>query len=115
MPQPKDKSKDVRMKSRLGQGRRGGEEFGAVVPTATEGLTVSPAAGRPSVDAAYFDHRASVARSALLAGGTFATAISAILGTAGVWGFGDRTVLCALVALCAIAGLTMFTAARVLR
>jgi hypothetical protein len=61
------------------------------------------------------EHRAAVAKAALVAGGTFATGISAILGAAGLWGLGDAMVLGALGALCLIAALTMFTAARMVR
>lgn len=61
------------------------------------------------------DHRSGVAKAALLTGGSFATAIGTILGAAGAWGIGDRTVLYALVALCVIAALTMFTAASMMR
>jgi hypothetical protein len=61
------------------------------------------------------DRRPDVARAALIAGGSFATAISAILGAAGVWGLGDRTILHALIALCVVAALTMFTAAWMIR
>lgn len=57
------------------------------------------------------DHRPGVARAAFVAGGGFATAIATILGTAGAAGYGDRVVLYALVALCVVAALTMFTAA----
>jgi len=60
-------------------------------------------------------HRSAVAKAALVAGGSFATAIASILGAAGVWGLGDRTILYALVALCVIAALTMFTAAFMIR
>ncbi|MEU8606412.1 hypothetical protein AB0C29_00160 [Actinoplanes sp. NPDC048791] len=56
-----------------------------------------------------------VARATLVAGGGFATAIGTILGVAGAWGYGDRVVLYALVAVCVVAALTMFTAARVAR
>jgi hypothetical protein len=58
------------------------------------------------------DHKSGVARAALVAGGTFSTAIAGIIGAAGMWGLGDRTVLYALVSLCVIAALTMFTAAK---
>ncbi|WP_203837376.1 hypothetical protein [Winogradskya humida] len=46
-----------------------------------------------------------------MTGGRFSIAIAGVLGAAGMWGLGDRTVLYALVALCVIAALTMFTAA----
>lgn len=61
------------------------------------------------------DPRSGVAKAALVTGGSFATAIGTIVGAAGAWGLGDRTILHALVALCVIAALTMFTAARMLR
>jgi hypothetical protein len=50
-----------------------------------------------------------------VAGGSFATAIATILGAAGMWGLGDQTILYALVALCVVAALTMFTAASMMR
>jgi hypothetical protein len=56
-----------------------------------------------------------VAKAALVTGGSFATAIGSILGAAGLWALGDRTVLYALVALCVIAAMTMFTAAAMAR
>ncbi|MFI6076743.1 hypothetical protein ACIA5C_34920 [Actinoplanes sp. NPDC051343] len=59
--------------------------------------------------------RSIVARAALIAGGTFATAIVEILGATGTRGPGDQAVLCALVALCVTAASTMFTAAFAIR
>ncbi len=61
------------------------------------------------------NHQSGVARAALVTGGGFATAIATILGAAGAWGLGDRTILYALVALCVIAALTLFTAAFMVR
>lgn len=61
------------------------------------------------------DHRFGVAAKTLGAGGGFAALIAGILGAAGAWGLGDRVVLYALVALCVLAALTMFTAAAMTR
>ncbi|WP_328468864.1 hypothetical protein OHA21_00250 [Actinoplanes sp. NBC_00393] len=47
----------------------------------------------------------------LVSGGTFATAIAGILGAAGLWGYGDRVVLYALVTLSVLAALTLVTSA----
>ncbi|MBL7260753.1 hypothetical protein [Paractinoplanes lichenicola] len=78
-------------------------------------LTTRPSGGYPDRGEPPADHRSGVARAALVAGGSFTTAIGAILASAGMWGLGDRTILYALVALCVIAALTMFTAAIMMR
>lgn len=52
-----------------------------------------------------------VAVKVLVSGGTFATAIAGILGAAGLWGYGDRVVLYALVTLSVLAALTLVTSA----
>jgi len=59
--------------------------------------------------------RFGVAGRTLVTGGTFAGLIAGILGAAGAWGLGDRVILYALVALCVLAALTMFTAAFMVR
>jgi hypothetical protein len=74
--------------------------------------TVSRAPGAGQGDD---DHRPGVARAMLIAGGSFATAISAVLGACGLWGLGDRAMTAGLGALCFIAALTMFTVAWIMR
>lgn len=73
-------------------------------------VPTEPEAAQPPTDA-----QSGVAKAAFVAGGSFATAIGTILGAAGAWGLGDRTILYALVTLCVIAALTMFTAASMMR
>ncbi len=72
--------------------------------------STEPGAVRPP-----FEHRAAVAKAALVTGGSFATAIGSVLAAAGVWGLGGSSILHALVALCVIASLTMITAAFLTR
>ena len=56
-----------------------------------------------------------VATRVLVAGGSFATTISALLGVIGLYGLGDTAIFSSLLALCVIAALTMFTAAQLLK
>ena len=55
-------------------------------------------------------HDPRTIRLVLAAGSSFAALIASILGVVGVWSLGDRTILYALITLCVIAALTMFTA-----
>jgi hypothetical protein len=61
------------------------------------------------------EHRAAVARAALVAGGGFATAVGGVLSAASFGAVANPVALAALAALCLIAGLTMFTSAAIMR
>jgi hypothetical protein len=58
------------------------------------------------------DHRADVAKSALLAVGAFASGIATILVAAGTWGIPDPTICYALTVL-GVIGVIAFTSAAV--
>jgi hypothetical protein len=60
-------------------------------------------------------HRSSVARAALVAGGSFATSIGGLLTAASFGAVDNQIVLAAFAAVCAIAGLTMLTSALIMR
>jgi hypothetical protein len=61
------------------------------------------------------EHRSSVARAALIAGGGFATSIGGVLTAASLGAVANPVALAAVAAVCLIAGLTMLTAAAIMR
>jgi hypothetical protein len=61
------------------------------------------------------NHRSSVARASLIAGGGFATSIATVLGVAGEYGLGDRATSYGIGAVCVVAALTMFMVAHLMR
>lgn len=61
------------------------------------------------------DHRSAVARAALVAGGGFATSVGGVLTAVSFGGVDNPIALAALAAVCLIAGLTMLTAAVIVR
>ncbi|MEU8235424.1 hypothetical protein AB0C12_38040 [Actinoplanes sp. NPDC048967] len=61
------------------------------------------------------DQRSAVARAALVAGGGFATSVGGVLTAVSVGGVDEPIALAALAAVCLIAGLTMLTAAVIVR
>jgi hypothetical protein len=61
------------------------------------------------------EHRSAVARAALVAGGGFATSVGGVLTAVSVGGVDKPIALAALAAVCLIAGLTMLTAAVIVR
>ena len=60
-------------------------------------------------------HRSSVARAALVAGGGFTTSVGGVLTAASLGAVDNPLALAALAAVCLIAGLTMLTAAVIMR
>ncbi|MCO8272954.1 hypothetical protein M1L60_20370 [Actinoplanes sp. TRM 88003] len=61
------------------------------------------------------DHRSVVARAALVTGGGFATSVGGVLTAVSFGGVDKPIALAALAAVCLIAGLTMLTAAVIVR
>jgi hypothetical protein len=61
------------------------------------------------------DHRSTVARAALVSGGGFATSVGGVLAAVSLGGVDNPVALAALAAVCLIAGLTMLTAAVIVR
>ena len=59
--------------------------------------------------------RSTVARAALITGGGFATSVGGVLTTVSFGGVDQPIALAALAAVCLIAGLTMLTAAVIVR
>jgi hypothetical protein len=61
------------------------------------------------------DQRSTVARAALVSGGGFATSVGGVLAAVSLGGVDNPVALAALAAVCLIAGLTMLTAAVIVR
>jgi hypothetical protein len=61
------------------------------------------------------EHRSAVARAALVTGGGFATSVGGVLAAASFGAVDNPIALAALAAVCLIAGLTMLTAAVIMR
>lgn len=81
----------------------------------TEGVDLPTVSSKDRARKDSQDQAPTVAKAALMTGGSFASVIGAILGASGMWGLGNWTVLSALVALCVIVAITMFTAALLMR
>jgi hypothetical protein len=61
------------------------------------------------------NHRSSVARASLIAGGGFASSIATVLGVVGKYGLGEGVTFYGIGAVCVVAALTMVVVAHLMR